>query len=1663
MNFLRPLIKLFGFLLVVFYGTDAVSQTTPIPDTNFEQDLITQGYDTNGLNGNILNTDAAAFTNYSTGRNDIIDFTGLEAFVNLVTLNAGTNQFATLPLTTLTLLEELVFDQNMALASLDLSGNPNLKIFQARANGGSNTAPITVIDLSNNLQLEDINIYNFRNLQQVIFPDTDTVVSIYLLMHNDITVDFSGYSSLESLALSTNFNNSFPITATLPSEQNVLRSVAFQGGNIINVDLSNFLALEFISLQSTNTETIDIPQTTALTTIRISGHKIASASFADASMLQNLDITRKIDPPGLILDLTQNQALTALNASSNYMNAIDLSQNTVLKNLNLSNNDFISFDISQNIALEDLNASNNAITNLDLSTNTLLKAINLNNNELPTLDLSTNLELERLNLSRNLLPTLDVTNNTKLRSLSINDNLFTDTGLDLTQNPELDYLNASNNQIESLDITQNVKLGSLILHHNLFSGTDIMDQYYAIWSANGALGASDDLDVSNNLLTGKIPDFASLALDRRTNYFELKFNDNYFHFGDFEEQHLDYVALLTTFWSTNSSLRLFREYRYAPQAKVNAVENLTHNAGEDIVLTTVVRGSQNHYKWFKDGVAIPDAPDSPNLVLDDLNSCDAGVYYSEITSDLVPFENSNPPGTNGKNLLLVRNDITLDVNYTQECTSLTAPADGSSNIPRNPRLEWEDRSGACGYRITVGTTNGGSEILDKVDVGEDPFYALTSNLPANTQIFVRITPYYAGGAESNTCTVTDFTTGTAVLNRPACAPIMNPLPGSIDATVNTTIDWDASTGATGYSLSLGTYPGGTDLLAKTDLGNTLTYTHPTALPYDTVIYVNLTPYNSDGEAVGCPERSFRTEKLVNTPSCTTLINPTAGAINVPLDTDLSWNASAAATGYFLSVGTTSGGSEILNKLNIGNVTSYDLTSDLPENTEIFVSIIPYNSAANATGCTEESFTTETLLTPPECTTLSSPLDGATDVAIDTNLNWNASATATGYFLNAGTTSGGKDILNNLDVGNVTSYDLTSDLPENTEIFVSITPYNSAGNATGCTEESFTTETLLTPPACTTLSSPLAGATDVVVDTDLSWNASASATGYFLSVGTTSSGSEILNNLDVGNTTTHDLTSDLSENTEIIVSITPYNSAGNATGCTEESFTTETLLTPPECITLSSPLAGATDVVVDTDLSWNASASATGYFLSVGTTSSGSEILNNLDVGNTTTHDLTSDLSENTVIFVSIIPYNSAGNATGCTEESFTTETLLTPPACTTLSSPLDGATDVSVDTDLSWNASATATKYFLSVGTTIAGGEILDNLDVGNKTTHDLTSDLPENTVIFVSITPYNSAGNATGCAEKSFTTGSATPPPLPSCTTLTNPGPGSTGAFITATISWERVDFATGYLISMGLETQATSYVENRDIGNSDTFFLGEALPYNTDVYVKIVPYNSTGEAQGCMIQTFRTRPDPNTPDEFNCTQITSPQDGATAVATTTSLTWDAVPDAVSYLLTVGTTSGGGEIFNLLNVGSDTSFTFIDELEPNTTYYVTVTPGYGSGSATDCPEIRFTTAQTTGTVTKAPKSRYGISPDGDGINEFWRIEDLDQYPNNTVSVFNRWGDLVFETKDYDNSLNVFRGEANQKTGMGAGKLPEGTYFFMITSDNPELTEPVKGFIVLKR
>lgn len=66
-----------------------------------------------------------------------------------------------------------------------------------------------------------------------------------------------------------------------------------------------------------------------------------------------------------------------------------------------------------------------------------------------------------------------------------------------------------------------------------------------------------------------------------------------------------------------------------------------------------------------------------------------------------------------------------------------------------------------------------------------------------------------------------------------------------------------------------------------------------------------------------------------------------------------------------------------------------------------------------------------------------------------------------------------------------------------------------------------------------------------------------------------------------------------------------------------------------------------------------------------------------------------------------------------------------------------------------------------------------------------------------------------------------------------------------------------------------------------------------------------------------------------------------------------------------------------------------------------------------------------------------GISPNGDGANDSWTIAGIEQFPDNEVRIFNRWGNLVFERKGYTN--------ADPWDGRWNGHdLPDGAYFYVL-------------------
>ena len=80
------------------------------------------------------------------------------------------------------------------------------------------------------------------------------------------------------------------------------------------------------------------------------------------------------------------------------------------------------------------------------------------------------------------------------------------------------------------------------------------------------------------------------------------------------------------------------------------------------------------------------------------------------------------------------------------------------------------------------------------------------------------------------------------------------------------------------------------------------------------------------------------------------------------------------------------------------------------------------------------------------------------------------------------------------------------------------------------------------------------------------------------------------------------------------------------------------------------------------------------------------------------------------------------------------------------------------------------------------------------------------------------------------------------------------------------------------------------------------------------------------------------------------------------------------------------------------------------------------------------------------------MTPNGDGLNDIFMIENIDRFPDNKVQIFNRWGIEVFSTEGYSiNNDNVFRGFSDGRATVRRGeRLPTGTYYYMIEYADPD-------------
>ncbi|WP_435625544.1 gliding motility-associated C-terminal domain-containing protein [Flagellimonas sp.] len=94
-----------------------------------------------------------------------------------------------------------------------------------------------------------------------------------------------------------------------------------------------------------------------------------------------------------------------------------------------------------------------------------------------------------------------------------------------------------------------------------------------------------------------------------------------------------------------------------------------------------------------------------------------------------------------------------------------------------------------------------------------------------------------------------------------------------------------------------------------------------------------------------------------------------------------------------------------------------------------------------------------------------------------------------------------------------------------------------------------------------------------------------------------------------------------------------------------------------------------------------------------------------------------------------------------------------------------------------------------------------------------------------------------------------------------------------------------------------------------------------------------------------------------------------------------------------------------------------------------------------------------------------GLTPNGDGLNDYFTIKGIENYPENNLKVFNRWGVLVYEANQYGIDNNLFGGISFGRATIATGKeLPSGTYYYVLSffEENPGQTD-YNGYLYINR
>ena len=310
---------------------------------------------------------------------------------------------------------------------------------------------------------------------------------------------------------------------------------------------------------------------------------------------------------------------------------------------------------------------------------------------------------------------------------------------------------------------------------------------------------------------------------------------------------------------------------------------------------------------------------------------------------------------------------------------------------------------------------------------------------------------YGTSSYSNTWNFTTASGGSA----PAIPTLSSPNNGSTNQSTSPTLSWNASNGASSYTLQVSTNSSFSSYFYN-HIGLTGTSQQISGLSNSTKYYWRVSATNSYGTSSYSNTWNFTTASGGSAPAIPTLSSPNNGSTNQSTSPTLSWNASNGASSYTLQVSTnTSFTSYFYN--HSGLTSTSQQISGLSNNTVYYWRVSATNDYGTSSYSNTWNFSTLTGGTLPVIPTLLSPTNGATDESTSPTLSWNISSGANSYSLQVSTDNTFTSLIYNQNNLNITNQQI-SGLNNNTSYYWRVSATNDYGTSQWSDIWSFKTST-----------------------------------------------------------------------------------------------------------------------------------------------------------------------------------------------------------------------------------------------------------------------------------------------------------------------------------------------------------------------------------------------------------------------------------------------------------------------------------------------------------------------------------------------------------------------------------------------------------------------------